>query len=179
MIRPARALPSAPPVIGTALHRRRAPVIVRAPGHQSSIQVTAADRRRRSPTLPGIGYRMEEDTIPILELVDDEPPPVSRVRTRGELAVAPTEPQPRVVAGPNPSSSSSSSSSRAEVPEGRRPASCRIPKAAAVPKIRASETTPRPRPVTLIDDVHDRVSRDYLEEAQRILASGILDRDLE
>jgi hypothetical protein len=36
-----------------------------------------------------------------------------------------------------------------------------------------ADMTPRARPVTLIDGVHDRQSHDYLEEAKRILASGI------
>ena len=40
-------------------------------------------------------------------------------------------------------------------------------------RISLQDLTPRPRPVTLIDGVHDRVSQDYLEEAKRILESGI------
>jgi len=35
------------------------------------------------------------------------------------------------------------------------------------------DLTPRPRPVTLIDGVHDGLSRNYLEEAKRLLESGI------
>jgi hypothetical protein len=38
-----------------------------------------------------------------------------------------------------------------------------------------ADLTPRPRPVTLIDGVHDGLSRDLLEEAKRLLASGIFD----
>jgi hypothetical protein len=33
----------------------------------------------------------------------------------------------------------------------------------------------RVRPVTLLDDVHDAASRDFLEEARRLLASGIFE----
>jgi len=32
---------------------------------------------------------------------------------------------------------------------------------------------PRCRPVTLLDDIHDALSRDYLAEAERLLASGL------
>lgn len=43
-------------------------------------------------------------------------------------------------------------------------------------RITLEDLTPRPRPVTLIDGVHDRLSQDYLEEAKRLLESGIFSR---
>jgi hypothetical protein len=46
-------------------------------------------------------------------------------------------------------------------------------KTAAAKRVTLQDITPRPRPVTLIDGVHDRLSQDYLEEAARLLASGI------
>jgi hypothetical protein len=48
-------------------------------------------------------------------------------------------------------------------------------KEAPVERVTLEDLTPRPRPVTLIDGVHDRQSHDYLEEAKRLLASGIFD----
>jgi hypothetical protein len=41
------------------------------------------------------------------------------------------------------------------------------------PRLSLQDLTPRPRPVTLIDGVHDGLSRNYLEEAKRLLESGI------
>ncbi|HEX3597776.1 MAG TPA: hypothetical protein VHU80_21855 [Polyangiaceae bacterium] len=43
-------------------------------------------------------------------------------------------------------------------------------------RVSFADMTPRPRPVTLIDGVHDDMSRDLLEEAKRLLASGIFER---
>jgi hypothetical protein len=40
-------------------------------------------------------------------------------------------------------------------------------------RISLQDLTPRPQPITLIDGVHDRLSQDYLEEAKRLLESGI------
>jgi hypothetical protein len=40
-----------------------------------------------------------------------------------------------------------------------------------------TDLTPRARPVTLIDGVHDDLSHSLLEEAKRLLASGIFDDD--
>ncbi|HVW29937.1 MAG TPA: hypothetical protein VHC69_31460 [Polyangiaceae bacterium] len=37
------------------------------------------------------------------------------------------------------------------------------------------DAPPRPRPVTLIDGVHDGLSQSLLEEVKRLLASGIFD----
>lgn len=48
-------------------------------------------------------------------------------------------------------------------------------KSLPVERTTLADVTPRPRPVTLIDGVHDRQSQDYLEEAKRLLASGIFD----
>jgi hypothetical protein len=48
-------------------------------------------------------------------------------------------------------------------------------RAPSVPQVSLADVTPRPRPVTLIDGVHDGLSRDLLEEAKRLLASGIFD----
>ena len=42
-------------------------------------------------------------------------------------------------------------------------------------RVSLADTTPRPRPVTLIDGVHDGLSRDLLEEVKRLLASGIFE----
>jgi len=44
-------------------------------------------------------------------------------------------------------------------------------------RVSLHDVTPRSRPVTLIDGVHDRLSRELLEEAKRLLASGIFERD--
>jgi hypothetical protein len=46
-------------------------------------------------------------------------------------------------------------------------------------RVSLADGTPRPRPVTLIDGVHDGLSRDLLEEAKRLLASGIFERSSE
>ena len=40
-------------------------------------------------------------------------------------------------------------------------------------RVSLQDLTPRPRPVTLIDGVHDGLSQKYLEEAKRLLESGI------
>jgi hypothetical protein len=40
-----------------------------------------------------------------------------------------------------------------------------------------TDLTPRARPVTLIDGVHDELSHDLLEEAKRLLESGIFDAE--
>jgi hypothetical protein len=42
-------------------------------------------------------------------------------------------------------------------------------------RVSIDDLTPRPRPVTLIDGVHDELSRDLLDEVQRLLASGIFE----
>ena len=43
-------------------------------------------------------------------------------------------------------------------------------------RISLEALTPRPRPVTLIDGVHDGLSQNYLEEAKRLLESGIFSK---
>jgi hypothetical protein len=85
------------------------------------------------PTLPGLGYRPEADTLPAVDRDGADvagTTPVSHVRTR--MA-------PRGVVLPPP-----------------------LP-------------GPRARPVTLLDEVHDALSREYLAEAERLLASGLFD----
>lgn len=111
------------------LHRRKQQVVVTT--NSRPPLKSGAERRRRCPTLPGLGYRVELDTIAAENVDFDEEPPVSGVRPK----------------------------SRARV----------IPQAARVPK--------RPKPVTLFDGgVDDARARDYLEEARRILESGVFDK---
>lgn len=123
-------------------HRRRARVVVRAPGATGPLHAALDERRRHLPTLPGLGGFDDADTIPDLDVLDDDDPgPVSHVRAR----VAPV-------------------------------AVRRIPKAAPPPPSArarlAQRAAGRSRPVTLIDDVHDDLSRRYLAEAEQLLASG-------
>jgi hypothetical protein len=80
------------------LHRRKQQVVVttssRTPIHSGN------ERRRRCPTLPGLGYRVELDTIAAENVDFDEEPPISCVRpkTRGrsipQAARVPKRPKP-------------------------------------------------------------------------------------
>lgn len=109
------------------LHRRRQQVVVTTSPRPAP---SNGERRRRCPTLPGLGYRVELDTIAAENVDFDEEAPISCVRPKL---------RPRVV-----------------------------PPAAPVPK--------RPKPVTLLDGgIDDRRARAYLEEARRILESGVFD----
>src|SRR5204862_6246715 len=105
------------------LHRRKQQVVVSTVSRSEAR--AAGERRRRCPTLPGLGYRVELDTIAAENVDFDEEPPISYVRPK----------------------------SRARA----------VPQAARVPK--------RLKPVTLFDGgIDDRRAREYLEEAERILA---------
>ena len=70
-----------PASASAALHRRRQRVVVRAPGTHVSIE-EPADRRRHFPTLSGLGFRDEADTIPAPANGAEDETPVSCVRTR-------------------------------------------------------------------------------------------------
>ena len=108
------------------LHRRKQQVVVStAPRSEPR---AAGERRKRCPTLPGLGYRVELDTIAAENVDFDEQTPISCVRPKLKSRV--------------------------------------VPQAARVPKTR--------RPVTLLDGgVDDRRARAYLEEAERIVKSGV------
>ncbi len=99
------------------------------------------ERRIHSPTLPGLGFREEADTIPVIGGPNaDEVTPVSHVRARVAVLVA-------------------------------------HPKPADASPMNVGSPVARTRPVTLLDDVHDSLSRDYLAEARALLASGIFKDD--
>jgi len=109
------------------LHRRKQQVVVTT---SSGGERSAVERRRHCPTLPGLGYRVELDTIAAENVDFDEETPISCVRPKMRQRT--------------------------------------VPPAAAVPK--------RPKPVTLLDGgVDDSQARAYLEEARRILESGVFD----
>jgi len=121
-----RVLPLLPKLLN--LHRRKQQVIVTTSSRAAV--APQADRRRRCPTLPGLGYRVELDTFAAENVDFDEEAPISCVRPKSRQRV--------------------------------------IPLAAPVPR--------RPKPVTLLDGgVDDRRARTYLEEARRILESGVFD----
>ena len=84
MARPAKKLKklarvSAVPV--ASLHRRRQRVVVRAPGSSANLE-PEGDRRAHCPTLPGLGFRDESDTLPAFGLPEDDSEPISCVRVR-------------------------------------------------------------------------------------------------
>lgn len=87
MLRPARKLALLPEVPAATLHRRRQRVVVRAPGSTLALD-DPADRRQHFPTLSGLGFRDEADTLPAFGH-DDEPIPVSSVRARVAPRVPP------------------------------------------------------------------------------------------
>lgn len=112
------------------LHRRKQQVVVTTSSRPRSN--IAVDRRKRCPTLPGLGYRVELDTIAAENVDFDEETPISCVRPKLKSRT--------------------------------------IPQAARVPT--------RPKPVTLFDGgVDDQRAREYLEEARRILESGVFDSE--
>jgi len=87
MARPTKKLApaSTPPVVPAAsvasLHRRRQRVVVRAPGSSANLD-DAGDRRAHCPTLSGLGFRDESDTLPAFGLPEDDVEPISCVRVR-------------------------------------------------------------------------------------------------
>lgn len=112
------------------LHRRKQQIVVTTISRPQPDFF--ADRRRHCPTLPGLGYRVELDTIAAENVDFDDETPISCVRPKVKSRT--------------------------------------VPQAARVPK--------RPKPVTLFDGgIDDSRARDYLEEARRILESGVFDRD--
>lgn len=119
------------------LHRRKPRVVVRSGTVSACSLSLGTERRAHLPTIPGLGFRPAEDTIPeidVEEIDDTEPAPTSHVRPRvAERKLPPLLPPP--------------------------------------PR--------RVRPVTLIDGVHDDAARRYREEAERLVASGLFDRDEE
>jgi hypothetical protein len=88
MLRPARKLALLPQVPAATLHRRRQRVVVRAPGSNAELD-DPADRRRHFPTLSGLGFRDEADTLPAFGNEHEEPLPVSSVRSRVAPRVPP------------------------------------------------------------------------------------------
>lgn len=69
-----------PEAAPAALHRRRQRVVVRAPGSRALLE-DPFDRREHCPTLHGLGFRDEQDTLPAPG-DEDEAAPISCVRTR-------------------------------------------------------------------------------------------------
>jgi hypothetical protein len=129
----------------THLHRRRQRVVVR---RNTSLTVTSlqSDRRGRVPTLTGLGARDAQDTLP--DWIE------ALVDLTDETICEDDSPISQI----------------------RR----RIPPAAAVPRLSISSTPPPPpssraRPVTLLDDVDDERARGYLDEARRLIESGVFD----
>lgn len=80
------------------LHRRRQQVIVTASARP--VPDDRAERRRRCPTLPGLGYRVELDTIAAENVDFDEETPISCVRPKArsrqipQAARVPKRPRP-------------------------------------------------------------------------------------
>jgi hypothetical protein len=74
-----------------ALHRRRQRVVVRAPGSRAAID-EADDRRQHFPTLIGLGFRDELDTLPAFGANEDDQAAISSVQSRVQSRVAPRLP---------------------------------------------------------------------------------------
>jgi hypothetical protein len=122
-------------------------VVVR---RNTSLTVTSlqGDRRGRVPTLTGLGARPTQDTLP--DWIE------ALVDLTDDTICEDDSPTSRI----------------------RR----RIPPAAAVPRLSCSSTPPPPpssraRPVTLLDDVDEKRAPEYLDEARRLLESGVFDSD--
>ena len=81
----ARVLPLVPKLLN--LHRRRQQVVVSTSSRAAA--PSGVERRRRSPTLPGLGYRVELDTIAAENVDFDEAAPVSCVRPKSRPRVIP------------------------------------------------------------------------------------------
>lgn len=91
----APAIPAGPPP-SAALHRRRQRVVVRAPGSKASrfdLEEAPEERRQHFPTLRGLGFRDESDTLPAFGEAVDEPVTISCVRSRVEARVPPRIPK--------------------------------------------------------------------------------------
>lgn len=78
-----------------ALHRRRQRVVVRAPGTKASVfdPEAADDRRQHFPTLSGLGFRDESDTLPAFGLPEDDQAAISCVVSRVQARVPPRIPK--------------------------------------------------------------------------------------
>ena len=163
-------------------------MIVRAPGKSVLPDDATWDRRERLPTLPGLGYRMEADTLPafgLYDLLEDEATPISCVRVK----VAPRPEAPRALIPPPCPVPDILISEFASVPDFANdvdeatPISCVRLKVSVPPLAQVAEAStsfilpPRARPATLLDGVDDALSRKYREEAERILNSGLFHRD--
>jgi hypothetical protein len=88
MASPFSQLAERSPGAESAPEKPRQSVVVRAPG--SSAFPPPATYRERCPTLPGLGYRPEFDSVRLAGLPENEDSPVSEVRAR----VAPRTPEP-------------------------------------------------------------------------------------
>lgn len=177
----------APAVTGSPpqalLHRRRQRVVVRAPGKSALPVTTVTERRGRLQTLPGLGYRMEADTLPAIglyDLEDHEMTPISCVRVK----VAPLPditPFARLIEDP-----AEAEDRHAQLPEPppvddleMTPISC-VRLKVQMPDLSEARSLilpPRTRPATLLDGIDDDLARKYREEAERILQSGLFELD--
>jgi hypothetical protein len=147
-----------------------------------------SDRRGRFATLPGLGYRMEADTLPAIGLYDlddrdgGEMTPISCVHVK----VAPLPditPFARLLEDPLPEDVepfAAEARERLSSYDGEMtPISCvrlkvQMPDLA---EARAVILPPRSRPATLLDGIDDDLARRYREEAERILQSGLFELD--
>lgn len=133
------ALPSSRPRATDLPSAPRQQVVVRAPGSDAPPGNEGAFRLRL-PTLQGLGFRPEFDSVPVVShpenesSLDNDPFPLSEIRAR--VAPRPVAPPP----------------------------------AAAAP---TSKLRLRP---TVVLEAEDGVAKKYLEEAERLLASGVFDR---
>lgn len=152
---------------------------------------TAFERRGRLQTLPGLGYRMEADTLPAIGLYDlpvqtrednQEMTPISCVRAK----VAPLPDITafaRLIEDPEASPANDVPSPAPRDGEDDElemtPISC-VRLKVQMPDLtvaRALILPPRTRPATLLDGIDDALARKYREEAERILQSGLFELD--
>jgi hypothetical protein len=135
------ALPSSRPRATELPSAPRQQVVVRAPGSDAPAAIEGAFRLRL-PTLQGLGFRPEFDSVPVVShpenesCLDNDPFPLSEVRAR----VAPRDAAPPV------------------------------PSASPASKLRL-------RP-TVVLEAEDSLAKRYLDEAERLLASGVFDRGI-
>ena len=174
------------PAVATAspqalLHRRHQRVVVRAPGRSALPISSASERRGRLATLPGLGYRLEADTLPAIglyDLDDQEMTPISCVRVK----VAPLPditPYARLIEDTNEERAPEARDPFASDPGDMTPISC-VRLKVQIPDLteaRAVILPPRSRPATLLDGIDDALARKYREEAERILQSGLFELD--
>lgn len=91
-------VPEAPATAGksAALHRRRQRVVVRSPGLKASLfdaETSEEDRRRHFPTLSGLGFRDESDTLPAFGSSEDDQGAISCVRAKVQPRALPRIPK--------------------------------------------------------------------------------------